>query len=1300
MANLKLLLLGFIFPVCLHGQVFNFKNFFIDDGLSQSQVTDIDHDSYGNIWLGTYGGGVNQFDGHHFKIYGIGQGLPHNQVNDIHVDTRNRVWCAMQSGGVAMIFDNAVNVYRFEGDESDAANSLAAWKNGIIVGTAKGRLVMIDGGGQVVVDDIFMGRGIDCVVSSDSLVFVAVKDSGVYSFNGDTIQNIAKLSRVHAITMVEQTLYIGSGNTLYVYGLVEQTFQKIVEFLSPVRHIEFDLKTKTVYVATYGNGVGRYVGGQVSYITESNGLASNYATAIHSDSYGLLWIGTDGAGLSQFTGFRFVHYTFNDQYDGNPVMGIYKADKDEMWFATYGHGIVKKVGAGFSHLSKSVDFPSNTYYAVEQHGENTLWFTTKDDGLVAYNTQSENIQHFNASNSPLSNNLLFLKEDARGDLYVTSKDRGLFIRHNGHWLELGKRHGLPDNYINFIMFDNENNLWLATASEGVVKISESSLQRFIQNPVHLESVETYKLKKNIYQVITLAIDDNGEVWAGLFGGGIAMVKNRVLVQMPVNKKIPTLNIYSMLYETDHSALWAGTDKGLVRLTLDKRSSVSDVAFFSSEHGFRGVECNRNALFYDYSSKSLWVGVVIGVTRFFPDIKALSSIAPDITIEYMTYRGRITAHKTYKVYDEIEWEKVPQIPYDSNGVRIAFKAVDQLQPEAVQYQYVMMGINENWHPLSSIKYAEYNYLPSGRYVFKLRAKNGQGRWSDYALHVPFVVETPYWQTKMFYGAVLIMFFILFGIVMYVRQRSLKERNRKLTEAVYERTEALNNEKIVVEQHREELRAQTEYLEQANRELEKLSLVASKTDNAVLISDKNGIWEWANEGFTKMYGYSLEQFIEMRGTTITETSSSPKIKHIIEEAVYLRKSVTYTSRILHNDDSELWVQSTLTPIFDQNDQLKRFIVIDADITHIKRINNELRKLSLVASKTDNSVIMMNKNGKIDWVNDAFHRFYDMSLEEFKTLYQKTIFDLHTGVKGLFDLNEIITSRKSKSFISKFVTQKGVQKWIQSNLTPVAGMGNDNDQLIAIETDITRLKMVEEEMKAQRKKSDELLLNILPAETAEELKTQGYAQPRYYESATVLFCDFKNFTFYCKQLTPHQLVSELREYFDRFDDIVGKYFVEKIKTIGDAYMCAGGLPIRNRSHAFDVLLTALEIQKVMQEINQLKISEGRQPWEMRMGIHSGDLVAGVVGKRKFAYDIWGDTVTIASRMESACEVGRINLSGDTYNMVKDFFNCTYRGKVEAKNIGKIDMYFLDGLKPEYAADDKGLVPNIEFKNYLAGL
>lgn len=1301
MAKVILVTLFFIFPVFTSvGQVFNFKNFFVNDGLSQSQVTAIDHDAYGNVWLATYGGGVNRFDGHVFETFGISDGLPHNQVNDIYVDVENRVWCAMQSGGVGLIDNAKVQVFRFKGDNVEAVTAIDAWNGGVVAGTNSGHVLFVNSFGETSVFDAFPHRGISDVVAYDTIAFIAVKDSGVFQYQHGLFQLVTSLNNVDALHYAQDFLFLAVGNVLYKYDLLTETLQKEIEVRAGIRNIEYDIKTKTVYLALYGNGVGRYINGNVSYINENNGLASDYCISIHIDNFGLLWIGTDGAGLSRFSGFQFVHYTFNDQYDGNPVMSIYKESDSEMWFATYGHGIIQKKGIQYNRFDQSANLPSNTYYSIEKHGVNTLWFASKNHGLVSMNMKTHAIEHFHKGNSPLSNNLLYLKQDVHGDLYVTSSDKGLFIHHNNQWIELGVKHGLPDNHINHIVFDIDNNLWLATATSGVIRISAQELQRFIQNPIHIIDFEVFKLKKNVYQVITLAIDHNGLVWGGLFGGGLVSVSDGKLERVSINSKMESQNIYGMLYESDHSALWIGTDKGLAQISLDANSNPFSIESLSAEEGFKGVECNRNSLSYDYDSESLWIGVVIGVTRYFPDGYTLTNISPSVKIENVSFRGQRIDFRTYRAYDEIDWDDAPQIPFDSNGVRIDFKAIDQLQPESLQYQYVMMGINEDWHQLTGISHAEYNFLPSGRYVFKLRAINGQGVWSDFPVHVPFVVETPYWQTNLFYLGLILSFLIFMTLYMYMRQRSLTNRNRRLSDAVFERTEALNNEKIVVEQHREELRSQAEYLEQVNRELEKLSLVASKTDNAVLIADKDGQWEWANEGFVKMFGFTLQEFITVRGASILEASSSPKIKHIVEEVVYLKKSVTYTSKVPPKIGDDIWVQSTLTPIFDRNDELKRFIVIDTDITHIKRINNELRKLSLIASKTDNSVIMMSRDGRIEWVNDAFHRFYDMSLEEFKTLYQKTIFDLHTGVKGVFELEEIISSRMSKSFISSFVTRKGVQKWIQSNVTPVAGMGNEGDQLIAIETDITRLKLVEQEMKIQRKKSDELLLNILPAETAEELKSQGQAQPRYYDSATVLFCDFKNFTAYCEQLSPHHLVSDLREYFDVFDDIVGKYYVEKIKTIGDAYMCAGGLPIRNRSHAFDVLLTALEIQKKTLEINQKKLSEGRQPWEMRMGIHTGDLVAGVVGKIKFAYDIWGDTVNIASRMESACEVGRINISGDTYNVVKDFFSCTYRGKIEAKNIGKIDMYFVDGLKPEFSVNGNALVPNSKFQNYVGSL
>ena len=211
-------------------------------------------------------------------------------------------------------------------------------------------------------------------------------------------------------------------------------------------------------------------------------------------------------------------------------------------------------------------------------------------------------------------------------------------------------------------------------------------------------------------------------------------------------------------------------------------------------------------------------------------------------------------------------------------------------------------------------------------------------------------------------------------------------------------------------------------------------------------------------------------------------------------------------------------------------------------------------------------------------------------------------------------------------------------------------------------------------EQKRSDQLLLNILPEEIASELKRNGVAQTQQYDSVSVMFSDFENFSGIAEILTPSQLVADLDYCFRAFDKIIEKYNLEKIKTIGDAYMCAGGLPAPSAQHAFDTIKAAIEIQQFLNQWKQEKIKLNEPYFEARIGIHTGPIIAGVVGEKKFAYDIWGDTVNVAARMETGSIPGRINISQDTYQLVKDKFSCTHRGKVAAKNKGEIDMYFVE--------------------------
>ncbi|MDX2510401.1 MAG: adenylate/guanylate cyclase domain-containing protein [Desulfobacterales bacterium] len=235
--------------------------------------------------------------------------------------------------------------------------------------------------------------------------------------------------------------------------------------------------------------------------------------------------------------------------------------------------------------------------------------------------------------------------------------------------------------------------------------------------------------------------------------------------------------------------------------------------------------------------------------------------------------------------------------------------------------------------------------------------------------------------------------------------------------------------------------------------------------------------------------------------------------------------------------------------------------------------------------------------------------------------------------------------------------------------------------------RVKDRTTELQAEKKKSDDLLLNILPVDVADELKEFGHFKARNFEQVTVMFTDFVDFTIIAESLSPEELVAEIDTYFRGFDEIIQKNGLEKIKTIGDAYLCVSGMPETNEESVQMALQSALEMQSFVSKYNEKRMSNNQRSFELRIGIHTGPLVAGIVGVKKFAYDIWGDTVNIAARMEQNCHPGKINISEYTYKLLNDKqeaqagqvtkkFKFQYRGKIEAKNKGKLKMYFAESV------------------------
>jgi PAS domain S-box-containing protein len=426
------------------------------------------------------------------------------------------------------------------------------------------------------------------------------------------------------------------------------------------------------------------------------------------------------------------------------------------------------------------------------------------------------------------------------------------------------------------------------------------------------------------------------------------------------------------------------------------------------------------------------------------------------------------------------------------------------------------------------------------------------------------------------------------------------------------------------------------------------------------------------------------------------------------------------------------SKAIPVDEITSRLKKaydFIASEQDFEQsLKRIQEERKIIVNYISESVHapfSFMLLKSSGEIEWVNDGFEKIHGYKISEFLESHGNTIFSLDPSseIGSLF--LKSLTERKPVDSIIRVKSKKGTARWLQVYITPQVNNEGRIEELIAVEIDITNFKKKEEELHSQndkiqeiarklektnlllevqkqeinvqkqtieqeQEKSEKLLLNILPFEVARQLKTKGWAGTRSYKQVSVLFADFKGFSKISKSLDPKDLVNILDSYFATFDEITGRHYIEKIKTIGDAYMCAGGLPLSNKSNPIDTVLAGLEIQSYLNTLNDTKVLHNIPVWELRIGIHTGPVVAGVVGKKRFAYDIWGDTVNTASRMEQSGHVGMVNISGITYDYIKDFFICDYRGKIETKNLGKIDMYFVNRIKPEFSLDHKGILPN----------
>lgn len=417
----------------------------------------------------------------------------------------------------------------------------------------------------------------------------------------------------------------------------------------------------------------------------------------------------------------------------------------------------------------------------------------------------------------------------------------------------------------------------------------------------------------------------------------------------------------------------------------------------------------------------------------------------------------------------------------------------------------------------------------------------------------------------------------------------------------------------------------------------------------------------------------------------TNEAQKIFEIIDFPIGEAYCFGNLGMIYAENGNNLAAEQNINKAISILEEYKEYSAISFYLNYMSAIYLERGERNTAVSYADRSLKLAQEYGLKDEISDAYLTLSDIyesagNTQEALEFYKNHIL-YRDSVNNLQSVQEMANLRTDYE-----VSQKQVEVDLLEKEALITQLETKRQQfliygvlfvlvIVAILAIMTyRRYRYEKETKLiieeEKNRSEELLLNILPAETAEELKSEGKVKAKRINSATVLFTDFKSFSAFSENISPEKLVESIDFYFKEFDRISTKYGLEKIKTIGDSYMCAGGLPKENETHPKDVVLAAIEM---MSFVNQT-FDNNLMHFEMRIGIHTGPIVAGIVGIKKWQYDIWGDTVNIASRMETNSVAGKINLSETTYELVKDEFSFQYRGSIDVKNRGIWNMYYLE--------------------------
>lgn len=827
----------FLWSAAFAAQTYNLRVYSLDEGLPQSQVHAMVQDQHGFIWLGTDGGGLVKYDGREFTSLTDADGLANNLVLAMLTDSAEKIWLGTNKGlsiyqrGKFLSLPDALLPLQ----ELSIRALFKDSRGRLWIGTSKGAY-LFDGAALKKVQAAQEQMVVSIYEDAAKNMWLGTVNDGMYRVSGET--TVTRFTSLHGLNdntiyafrdMPDGTLLIGTenglnllfGDSIYAYPGGTPGAKKLL-----IRFLNYDDEGR-LWIGTWNDGVYLLEKGAMLHMGAREGLDINGVLCFLQDREKNIWLGTDGGGAVKYGSQALTSIGSRNGLPSELVLSMHHAKDGKIW---YGHdnGVSLYDGSSYKFFDAKNGFATEKVWCIYEGAAGTIWVATYGSGIFQY--RNEKFTLFTRNKDLVSKNVRAIKKDSKGRLWVGTAN-GLHLFDGGKMSVYTRREGMPANRILGVYEDSRGRLWVGTSGGGLVQVMEQ------EGGFTFKSIsEAEGLAGNV--VLSIAEDKAGNIWTASFGGVTCIDAAGGKTKRITRKEgLCSNTAYAIAFANDGSAI-IGTNSGVDKLdaTAFVKSGKVSIRHFGKEDGLRGVECNTNSILKDERGR-IWIGTVKGVFIYDPELDKPNDIEPQT---HITGLRLFFEQPDYAKYTEKPDTAafVPDgmtFPHDQNHVTFDFIGLSYGIPEKVRYSYILEGFDKNWTSPAAGNFATYTNLPPGKYVFKVRASNSDGKWNTHAASLAFRVTPPFWRTWWFrIGAAL--FFILLAYAFYRSRIKRLERTQLFLEKQVElKTRELREEKETVEE-------QSKLIEKKNHDITSSIRYARRIQDSILpVKEKlNELW----------------------------------------------------------------------------------------------------------------------------------------------------------------------------------------------------------------------------------------------------------------------------------------------------------------------------------------------------------------------------------------------------------------------------------------------------------------------------